>query len=69
MSDRAFRAAAIVLLAIYIAGSLYFDFVASQNGRFTQYDMRGEFSPDGKTRQTQPQYYAFDTRTGRIIAP
>ncbi len=66
MNDRAFRAVVVVLLAIYVAGSLYFDFVASENGRYSQYDKRGEYSPDGKTHMQQPAYYAFDTRTGKL---
>ena len=65
MSDRIFRAFAAVLLAVYVVGSLYFDFVASENGRYIQYDKRGEYSPNGKTHMQQPAYYIFDTRTGK----
>ncbi len=65
MSERVFRAAIVILLAIFVSGSLYFDFLASQNGRYIQYDKRGEYSPDSKTHQRDPAYYNFDTRTGR----
>lgn len=68
MSERVFRTTALILLAIYVAGSLYFDFVTSENGRYIQYDKRGEYSPDGKTHMQNPAFHAFDTRTGKTLA-
>ena len=68
MDERTFRASAIVLLAIFVTGSLYFDFVTSQNGRYAQYDRRGEYSPDGASHVTMPAYQIFDTRTGKVFS-
>ncbi|GEM_PF-2315587 len=41
----------------------------SQNGRFVQYDMQKEYSPDGKTHVEAPSCMLIDTRTGNRITP
>ena len=69
MSDRLFRFCVVVLLAVYVGGSLYFDSLAAQNGRYMQYDKRGEYSPDGKNHMLNPPYRVIDTRTGLAHDP
>ncbi|MCA8993841.1 MAG: hypothetical protein KDA69_17580 [Planctomycetaceae bacterium] len=65
MGIRLYRLCVVILLAIFVCGSLYFGFLISQNGRYMQYDHGAEYSPDGKRQHLEPKYY-FDTRTGRI---
>jgi hypothetical protein len=64
MTEARYRLCIVVLLAVFVAGALYIGFLISQNGRYLQYDMRREYSPDGKTHFEAPQYF-LDTRTGR----
>lgn len=66
MSDRTFRICIVLLLAIFVFGSLYLASLIAQNGRYMQYDKRGEYSPDGKEHTLQPAYRVLDTRTGKI---
>lgn len=69
MNERTFRICIVLLLAIFVGGSLYFASLVAQNGRYTQYDKRREYSPDGKTHMQKPAYQVFDTRTGTIHRP
>ena len=69
MTEERYRLSIVILVAVFVAGSLTLQFLASQNGRYVQYDLRGTYSPDGGTRLTDPPYHRFDTRTGRIDTP
>ena len=40
-----------------------------KNGRYVQYDMRRNYSPDGRVNMSDPEYKIIDTRTGKVIYP
>ncbi len=69
MTEARYRLCKVVLLAIFVVGSLYIGFLISQNGRYVQYDIRREYSPDGDVHQEAPDHYIWDTRTGRKHSP
>jgi hypothetical protein len=69
MTENTYRLAKVILLAIFVAGSLVIAYRFSENGRYVQYDKRRTYSPDGKERMVTPAYMIFDTRTGKALSP
>jgi hypothetical protein len=65
MSEGLYRGIVVVLLTIFVAGSLFIGWRLSENGRFVQYDPQKEYYKfNDATFQTGRQL--MDTRTGRV---
>lgn len=66
MEEDTFRKCVIILLAIFVIGTLVIGFRMAENGRYVQYDIGKSALPDG-TLVHRYERFVFDTRTGAII--
>jgi hypothetical protein len=66
MDEDSFRKCVVVLLALFVIGSMVVGFRMAENGRYVQYDISKSALPDG-TMVPQCENLFFDTRTGEVI--
>ena len=69
MTEGTYRTVKAVLLAVVVAGFLWFVWTCSQyaeNGRFVQYDFSTESSGSMQNARSNPRPKVIDTRSGQI---
>ena len=64
MSDKLYRWIKLILLAIFVAGSLCIGSQIARNGRYIQYDERRDWIPTGPSSSVERR--VIDTRTGLV---
>ena len=67
MNEERYRLGKLLLLAVFVAGSLYLGRQFSQNGRYVQFDRQKDSLVIGDTAQGGATQ-VIDTRTGTVRA-
>ena len=65
MNDNTYRLCKVTLMGIFVLGTLFIGYRASQTGRYVQYDVRKTCTQDGRSRFLQD--YVIDTWSGARI--
>ncbi len=65
MSEERYRLCKLVLLAVFVAGSLFIGWQFSQSGRYVQFDRQKDHLVIGTSAQGGPTL-VIDTRTGVV---
>ena len=71
MSEKSFRLSIVLLLAVFVLGSLLIGYrlaeQVAQNGRFVQYDLQKASRPEGASTVNKYENWAVDTRSGQVV--